>query len=333
MKLRKLGSQGLEVSEISLGCMGMSEFYGPADESEALATIDRALELGVTMFDTADFYGSGDNERLVGNALRSRRDRVVVATKFGILRKKGDPSYRGVSGSPEYVRQACDISLSRLGLASIDLYYVHRIDPRVPIEDTIGALAELVHAGKVRYLGLSETSVATLRRAHAEHPITAVQTEYSLWSREPEDRLLPALRELGIGFVPYSPLGRGFLAGTIRSDVQFAADDFRKGLPRFKGTNFDQNLGIADRLRVIAERLRTPPAQLALAWVLAQGDDIVPIPGTKRRQYLEENVGAAALRLSKRDLEEIGAVAPREQVLGTRYADMSLVEPDTPHRN
>ncbi len=332
MKLRRLGTQGLEVSEISLGCMGMSEFYGPADEAEALATIDRALELGVTMLDTADIYGYGENERLVGRAVRGRRGRVVVATKFGIRRRKNDAAYRGISGRPEYVREACEASLARLGLECIDLYYVHRVDSQVPIEDTVGAMADLVREGKLRWLGLSEPTPDTLRRAHAVHPISAVQTEYSLWSRDPERALLPALRELGVGFVPYSPLGRGFLTGAIRSAEELAGDDFRRGQPRFQGENLARNLAIVERLRAIAARLRVTPAQLALAWVLAQGEDVVPIPGTKRRAYLEENLAAAAVALSAGDLAQIDAAAPRGAAAGTRYADMSFVDRDSAPR-
>lgn len=332
MKLRRLGTQGLEASEISLGCMGMSEFYGPADEAEALATIDRALELGVTMLDTADIYGYGENERLVGKAVRARRDRVVVATKFGIRRRKNDAAYRGISGRPEYVREACEASLARLGLERIDLYYVHRVDSQVPIEDTVGAMADLVRAGKLRWLGLSEPSPDTLRRAHAVHPISAVQTEYSLWSRDPERALLPALRELGVGFVPYSPLGRGFLTGAIRSAEELAGDDFRRGQPRFQGENLARNLAIVEKLRAIAARLHVTPAQLALAWVLAQGEDIVPIPGTKRRAYLEENLAAASVALSAGDLAQIDAAAPRGAAAGTRYADMTFVDRDSAPR-
>ena len=332
MKLRRLGTQGLEVSEISLGCMGMSEFYGPADEAEALATIDRALELGVTMLDTADIYGYGENERLVGEAVRARRDRVVVATKFGIRRRKNDAAYRGISGRPEYVREACEPSLARLGLERIDLYYVHRVDAQVPIEDTVGAMADLVRAGKLRWIGLSEPSPDTLRRAHAVHPISAVQTEYSLWSRDPERALLPALRELGVGFVPYSPLGRGFLTGAIRSAEELAGDDFRRGQPRFQRENLARNLAIVEKLRAIAARLRVTPAQLALAWVLAQGEDIVPIPGTKRRAYLEENLAAASVTLSAGDLAQIDAAAPRGAAAGTRYADMTFVDRDSAPR-
>ena len=332
MKLRTLGAQGLRVSEVSLGCMGMSEFYGPTDEAEALATIARALDLGVTMLDTADIYGHGDNERLVGKAIAGRRERVVIATKFGILRKKDDPSYRGISGRPEYVRAACEASLARLGVDCIDLYYVHRVDAGVPIEDTVGAMADLVRAGKVRWLGLSEPTPATLRRAHAVHPIAAVQSEYSLWSRDPERELLPALRELGIGFVPYSPLGRGFLTGAIRSAADLAADDFRRGQPRFQGENLARNLAIVDALRGLGQRLNVTPAQLALAWVLAQGEDMVPIPGTKRRKYLEENLAAADIRLPAADLAAIAAAAPRDAVAGTRYADMSFVDRDSAPR-
>jgi aryl-alcohol dehydrogenase-like predicted oxidoreductase len=332
MKLRNLGSQGLAVSELSLGCMGMSEFYGPTDEAEALATIARALELGVTMLDTADIYGYGDNERLIGRAIAGGRERVVVASKFGILRKKDDPGYRGISGRPEYVRAACEASLSRLGLDCIDLYYVHRIDASVPIEDTVGAMADLVRTGKVRWLGLSEPTPATLRRAHAVHPVSAVQTEYSLWSRDPERALLPTVRELGVGFVPYSPLGRGFLTGAIRSAADLAAEDFRRGQPRFQGENLARNLAIADALRAVAQRLGVTPAQLALAWVLAQGEDMVPIPGTKRRSYLEENLAAADIRLSSADLAAIESAAPRGAAAGTRYADMSFVDRDSAPR-
>jgi aryl-alcohol dehydrogenase-like predicted oxidoreductase len=332
MKLRKLGTQGLEASEISLGCMGMSEFYGPTDEAEAIATIHRALELGVTMLDSADIYGYGDNERLVGRAIAGRRDRVIVATKFGILRKREDPTYRGISGRPDYVRAACEASLARLGVDRIDLYYVHRVDAGVPIEDTVGAMADLVREGKVRWIGLSEPTPATVRRAHRVHPVSAVQTEYSLWSRDPERELLPALRELGIGFVPYSPLGRGFLTGAIRSADDLAADDFRRGQPRFQGGNLERNLGIADALRGIAQRLKVTPAQLALAWVLAQGEDMAPIPGTKRRSYLEENLAAADVRLSAADLAAIEAAAPRDAAAGTRYADMGFVDRDSAPR-
>lgn len=334
MKQRKLGTTGLQASELSLGCMGMSEFYGPTDEAESIATLDRAIELGVTMLDTADIYGHGENERLLGRALASGgwRDRVIIASKFGILRKREDPTYRGISGKPEYVRASCDASLARLGIDCIDLYYVHRVDATVPIEETVGAMADLVRAGKVRWLGLSEPTPDTVRRAHAVHPISAVQTEYSLWSRDPERALLPVLRELGIGFVPYSPLGRGFLTGAIRSANDLAGDDFRRGQPRFQGENLARNLAIADALRRIATRLQVTPAQLALAWVLAQGEDMVPIPGTKWRHYLEENLASTQLRLSATDLAEIDAAAPRDAAAGTRYADMSFVDRDSAPR-
>jgi aryl-alcohol dehydrogenase-like predicted oxidoreductase len=325
MEQRKLCPQGLTVSAIGLGCMGMSEFYGAADEAEAIATIHRALDLGVTFLDTADIYGFGDNERLVGRALRGRREGVVVASKFGILRRREDPKYRGVCGSPDHVRSACEASLGRLGIEAIDLYYVHRIDPTVPIEDTIGALAALVRAGKVRHVGLSNVTAQTVRRAHAVHPVACVQNEYSLWSRDPDDELLPALRELGIGFVPYSPLGRGFLTGEIRRPEDLAPDDFRRGLPRFQGDNFQRNLALVERVKSIAARRGCTPGQLALAWVLAQGEDVVPIPGTKRRRYLEENVATLEIRLDSAERAEIEAAAPRSAVAGTPYPDVSAV--------
>lgn len=324
MKNRKLGSQGLSVSELGLGCMGMSEFYGAGDEAESIATIHRALDLGVNFFDTADMYGSGANEQLVGKAIKDRRDRVVIATKFGIQRGE-DKGFRGINGSPEYVRQACDASLQRLGIEYIDLYYQHRVDPNVPIEETVGAMAELVKQGKVRYLGLSEAAPATIRRAHAVHPITALQTEYSLWSRDPEDEILPTVRELGIGFVPYSPLGRGFLSGTITSPDDLAPDDFRRNSPRFQGDNFHKNIEVVERVKEIAAEKGATPGQLALAWLLAQGEEIVPIPGTKRRPYLEENVGAVEITLSKEELQRIDEVAPKGVALGNRYPDMSSV--------
>jgi aryl-alcohol dehydrogenase-like predicted oxidoreductase len=324
MKNRKLGSQGLSVSELGLGCMGMSEFYGAGDEAESIATIHRALELGVNFLDTADMYGIGANEQLVGKTIKDRRDRVVIATKFGIQRGE-DKGFRGINGSPEYVRQACDASLQRLGIEYIDLYYQHRVDPNVPIEETVGAMAELVKQGKVRYLGLSEAAPATIRRAHTVHPITALQTEYSLWSRDPEDEILPTVRELGIGFVPYSPLGRGFLSGTITSPDDLAPDDFRRHSPRFQGDNFYKNIEVVERVKEIAAEKGATPGQLALAWLLAQGDDIVPIPGTKRRAYLEENVGAVEITLSKEELQRIDEVAPKGVALGNRYPDMSSV--------
>src|SRR5919199_1275190 len=324
MKTRKLGSQGLTVSELGLGCMGMSEFYSGGDEAESIATLHRALELGVTLLDTADMYGPFTNEQLVGKAIKDYRDRIILARKFGILRGE-DKSFRGVNGSPDYVRQACDASLQRLGVDYIDLYYQHRVDPNVPIEETVGAMAELVQQGKVRYIGLSEAAPATIRRAHAVHPITALQTEYSLWSRDPEDEILPTVRELGIGFVPYSPLGRGFLSGQITSLDDLAPDDYRRYSPRFQGENFNKNLQLVERVKEIATQKGVTPGQLAIAWLLAQGDDIVPIPGTKRRAYLEENVAAADITLTQAELESIDAIAPKNIAAGDRYPDMSSV--------
>jgi len=319
MKMRKLGSQGLEVSALGLGCMGMSEFYAGRDDVESAATINRALDLGVTMLDTADMYGVGRNEELVGKAVLERQEWVTVATKFGNVRGKNG-SFQGVNGHPEYVRSACEASLKRLGIEVIDLYYQHRVDPSVPIEDTVGAMAELVQAGKVKYLGLSEAGPATIRRAHAVHPISALQTEYSLWSRDPEDEILPTLRELGIGFVPYSPLGRGFLTGQFKTPQDLAADDYRRNAPRFQGEAFAKNLELVSQIEAIAQAKSCTPAQLSLAWVLAQGEDIVPIPGTKRRTYLEENIGALDVMLSKADLDRIDAVLPAGAATGTRYA-------------
>jgi aryl-alcohol dehydrogenase-like predicted oxidoreductase len=324
LRKRKLGTQGLVVSEQGLGCMGMSEFYGPRDDAESLRTIDRALELGVDFLDTADVYGPLANEELVGRALRGRRDRVVLATKFGNVRTP-EGKFLGVDGRPDYVRAACDASLRRLGVDVIDLYYQHRVDPKTPIEDTVGAMAELVKAGKVRYLGLSEAAPATIRRAHAVHPISALQTEYSLWAREPESELLSTVRELGIGFVAYSPLGRGFLTGRFASASEFGEADRRNVLPRFQGENFTKNLELVARIRELAAARRVTPGQLALAWVLAQGDDIVPIPGTKRRQYLEENVAASDVNLSEAVLLAIDAALPRGAASGDRYPDMSAV--------
>jgi aryl-alcohol dehydrogenase-like predicted oxidoreductase len=305
--------------------MGMSEFYGSADEDEAIATIHRALELGVTFLDTADMYGPFTNERLVGRAIAGRRDEVVLATKFGNVRGE-DGARLGVRGDAEYVRQACDASLQRLGVDHIDLYYQHRVDKTVPIEETVGAMAELVEQGKVRHLGLSEAAPATIRRAHAVHPITALQTEYSLWSREPEAEILPTVRELGIGFVPYSPLGRGFLSGRFRTPEDFPQDDFRRNHPRFQGENFERNLGLVERVRTIAEEKGVTPGQLALAWVLHQGQDLVPIPGTKRVRYLEENVAAADVALSEEDLRRLDEAAPVGATAGDRYADMSPID-------
>jgi aryl-alcohol dehydrogenase-like predicted oxidoreductase len=323
MKKRRLGTQGLTVSAMGLGCMGMSEFYGPGDEQESLATIDRALELGIDFLDTADMYGPFKNEELVGRAIKGRRDEVVLATKFGFVRTS-DPKFRGLSGRPDYVRSACDASLRRLGVETIDLYYQHRVDPTVPIEDTVGAMAGLVAAGKVRFLGLSEAAPQTIRRAHAVHPISALQTEYSLWSRDPEDEILPTIRELGIGFVPYSPLGRGFLTGQIRRFEDLAGDDFRRISPRFQGENFEKNLTLVDQIQELARSKGCTASQLALAWVLAQGDDMAPIPGTKHRKYLEENAAAAGIVLSSEDLARIETVSPRGAVAGTRYHEAGM---------
>jgi len=322
METRKLG-QGLEVSAMGLGCMGMSDFYGGRDESEAIATVHRALELGVTILDTADIYGMGRNEELVGRAIRGQRDRVVIATKFGNVRNS-DGTFKGVNGKPEYVRQSCDASLRRLGVEVIDLYYQHRVDPDTPIEDTVGAMAALVREGKVRWLGLSEAAPQTIRRAHAVHPIAALQTEYSLWSREPEDDILPTVRELGIGFVAYSPLGRGFLTGRIKRIDDLEADDYRRTSPRFQGDNFQHNLRLAEEINAMASEQRCAPSQLALAWVLAQGNDIVPIPGTKRRNYLEENVGALDLNLAAGDVARIDRAIPPGAASGERYAPHAL---------
>ena len=325
MKTRKLGSQGLEVSALGLGCMGMSDFYGDRDEAESVATIDLALDRGITFLDTADMYGVGANEKLVGRVVRERREWVVVATKFGIDRGL-DGKGRSINGRPEYVHRACDASLKRTGLDFIDLYYQHRVDPEVPIEETVGAMAELVKAGKVQYLGLSEAASATIRRAHAVHPITAVQTEYSLWSRDPETEILPTVRELGIGFVPYSPLGRGFLTGQITSPDDLAADDFRRHHPRFQGKAFQRNLDLVKAVGSMALDKGCTPAQLALAWVLAQGDNVVPIPGTKRRTYLEDNLGALDVTLDADDLARIDAIMPPGAAEGQRYADMASID-------
>ena len=319
MQTRKLGSQGLEVSALGLGCMGMSEFYSGRDEAEAVATIHRALDLGVTFLDTADMYGPFTNEVLVGKAIADRRDKVVLATKFGNVRGKNG-EFLGIRGDAEYVRQACDASLKRLGVDHIDLYYQHRVDPNTPIEETVGAMAELVKAGKVRYLGLSEAAPETIRRAHAVHPITALQTEYSLWSREPEDEILPTVRELGIGYVPYSPLGRGFLTGQIRRIEDLAEDDYRRSSPRFQGENFQKNLDLVQEIEAMAQEKGCMPSQLALAWLLAQGEDIVPIPGTKKRSRLEENVGALDLRITAEDLARIDSILPSGAAAGARYA-------------
>jgi aryl-alcohol dehydrogenase-like predicted oxidoreductase len=324
MQTRQLGRSGLGVSSIGLGCMGMSEFYGPGDEAESIATIHRALDLGCTFLDTADMYGPHRNEELVGRAIRGRRDAVVVATKFGIMR---DPKTRmpsGICGRPEYVRQACEGSLRRLGIETIDLYYQHRVDPTVPIEETVGAMAALVREGKVRHLGLSEASARTLRRAAAVHPIAALQSEYSLWSRDPEDGILAACRDLGIGFVPYSPLGRGFLTGQITRFEDLAKDDYRRMSPRFQGDNFARNLALVEQVKELAKAKGCSPGQLALAWVLAQGDDVVPIPGTKRRSYLEENLKAADVKLTRDELARIDEISPKGAAAGERYPAMMM---------
>lgn len=323
MEQRKLGMQGLAAPAIGLGCMGMSDFYGDRDDAASIATIHRALELGVTLLDTADVYGPFTNEQLVGRAIRDRRAQVVLATKFGNVRH-ADGQFIGVNGRPEYVRAACEASLRRLGVDEIDLYYQHRVDAAVPIEETVGAMAELVLAGKVRYLGLSEAAPATLRRAHAVHPISALQTEYSLWSRDPEDELLPTCRALGIGFVAYSPLGRGFLTGHIRRFDDLAADDWRRKNPRFQGENFTKNLALVAQIEALAQEKRCTPSQLALAWVLAQGLDIVPIPGTKRVRYLEENVAAAAIAFSADELAAIDTMLPKGIAAGARYTDAGM---------
>ncbi len=324
MDQRRLGSEGLIVSELGLGCMGMSEFYGTGEEEESIATIQRAIDLGVTFLDTADMYGPFTNERLVGEAIKGRRDEVTIATKFGIQRE-GDGTWIGINGKPEYVKEACDASLERLGVDHIDLYYQHRVDPEVPIEETVGAMEELVEAGKVRYLGLSEAAPETIRRAHRIHSISVLQTEYSLWSRDVEDEHLPTLRELGIGFVAYSPLGRGFLTGQIQRFEDLPEDDYRRRSPRFQGENFDKNLELVERVNEIAAEKGVTPGQLALAWLLHQGDDVVPIPGTKRRKYLEENAAAADVELDDEDLKRIEEVAPKDVAAGERYADMSSV--------
>jgi aryl-alcohol dehydrogenase-like predicted oxidoreductase len=323
MKMRTLGRAGLEVSALGLGCMGMSEFYGPGDDAESIATIHAALDAGITLLDTADMYGPFKNEELVGRAIRGRRERVVLATKFGIVRGPGAQG-RSINGRPDYVRAACDASLSRLGVETIDLYYQHRVDPSVPIEETVGAMAGLVSAGKVRHLGLSEASAATLRRAAAIAPITALQTEYSQWSRDVEDGILAACRELGIGFVAYSPLGRGFLTGRIRRFEDLAPDDFRRFSPRFQGENFQRNLDLVARVEEMAAAKGCTASQLALAWVLAQGEDVVPIFGTKRRPYLAENLGALDVALTAQDLARIDELAPRGGAAGARYPEAGM---------
>ncbi|QIL74814.1 aldo/keto reductase [Hymenobacter sp. HDW8] len=324
MQTRTLGRSGLAVSALGLGCMGMSDFYGKRDNEQSMRTIHRALDLGVTFFDTADMYGPYTNEELVGRALRDRREQAIIATKFGIQRDPNDPTKRGINGSPEYVRQACEGSLRRLGTDYVDLYYQHRVDPNTPIEETVGAMSRLVEEGKVRYLGLSEAAADTVRRANTVHPIAALQSEYSLWSRDPEDGVLAACRELGVSLVAYSPLGRGFLTGQIQRFEDLDADDYRRNTPRFQGENFQRNLDVVVRIKEMAAQKNCTPGQLALAWVLAQGDDIVPIPGTKRIEYLEENLGALEVHLSASELAQINEIAPQSAIAGLRYPEAMM---------